>query len=373
MKITRVEAIPISIPFIGDWSIATVADLFTEGPGALSGIVVVRIHTDEGITGIGEIGRYFEGEIRPGIIHTIKNYFEPTLMDLSDPLNIAAARKAITHAVPKGNSFAKMAMDMALHDLKGKALGASVYSLLGGSYRDKVRVCQSIGVKEPEQAVEDAQRYVAEGYRSLKIKIGTDPALDLELVRRIREAVGDDVQLRVDANQAYSTAVAMPTLTKMEAYNLSLIEQPVSRWDLDGMRQLCAALTTPILACESVHTPHDVMAMAKHQAADTINIKIGRPGSYDGALKMQAVAEAAGLPVTVGAMMEQGVGTAAAAHFAAACQNLAYTCDITGPTLVVDDILAEPLCYEESYLHVPQGPGLGVEIDEEKLNRYRDD
>lgn len=371
MKITKVEAIPVSIPFITDWAIATVANVFTEGPQALSGYILVRIHTDEGITGIGETGRYFEGETMPGIVHTIKTYIAPTLQAVPDPLNIAATREAISYAVPKGNRFAKTAVDIALHDLVGKALGVPIYTLLGGSYRERVLVAQSVGVKDIEQALSDATQYVDEGYRSLKVKIGADPQTDVELIREIRQAVGDDIDIRVDANQGYSTAVAIPTLRKMEQYNLSLVEQPVPLWDLDGMRRVRDALDTPIMACESVRTPQDVMAVVKDNAADIINIKLGRPGGYDGALKMQAVAEAAGLPVTVGTMMELGIGTAAAAHLAAACKNLAYTSDFTGPTLLRDDILTEPVHFEDSHVCVPQGPGLGVEIDEEKLSRYR--
>jgi muconate cycloisomerase len=371
VKITKVEAIPVSIPFITDWAIATVSNVFEEGPQALSGYIVVRIHTDEGIVGIGETGRYFEGETMPGIVHTIKTYFEPTLKAVPDPLNIAAVREAISYGVPKGNRFAKTAVDIALHDLVGKALGVPVYTLLGGSYRDKVLVCQSVGVKDVEQALDDAQLYVDQGFRGLKVKIGADPEHDLKLLREIRHAVGDDIDIRVDANQGYSTAVAVPTLARMERYNLSLVEQPVPLWDLDGMRRVRDALMTPIMACESVRTAQDVMAVVKHDAADIINIKLGRPGGYDGAMKMQAVAEAAGLPVTVGTMMELGIGTAAAAHLAAACKNLAYTSDFTGPTLLKDDILTEPVHFEDSYVCVPQGPGLGVEIDEEKLARYR--
>ncbi len=371
MRITKVEAIPITIPLKVDFSIATVTETFTEGPQALSGYVIVKLHTDEGLMGIGEIGRYFEGETRPGIVHTILNYIQPALLALSDPLNIAAAHEVINRGLPKGNRFAKAAVDIALHDLKGKALGVPVHALLGGSYRSKVLVSQTIGIKDVKTALKDAETYVCEGYRSLKVKIGSNPEKEIALIREIRRAVGDEVDIRVDANQGYTTAVAIRTLRAMEAYNLSLIEQPVPRWDFDGMRQVCEALDTPILACESARSPQHVMALARQQAADMINIKLGRPGGFQGSQKMAAVAEAAGLPITVGMMMEMGVGTAAAAHFAAACKTLSHTSDFTGPTLLKDDLLTEPLRFENSYLYLPKGPGLGVEIDEEKLEQYR--
>src|SRR5690606_18616290 len=147
-------------------------------------------------------------------------------------LNIAAVREAISYAVPKCNRFARTAVVIALHDLDGKALGVPVYKLIGGRYRDKVLVAQCVGVKDVEQALDDAQLYVEQGYRSLKVKIGADPEHDLTVVREIRHAVGDDIDIRVDANQGYATAVAIPTLVRMERYNLSLIEQPVPLWDL---------------------------------------------------------------------------------------------------------------------------------------------
>lgn len=361
MKITNIEAIPVSMDYNVDWEIAT---------GMIDGIgyVVVKVSTDEGTTGIGEIGRYFEGETQAGIIYSIRRFLAPRLQGL-DPLNIACLHQEMD-LILKGNRFAKAAVDVAIHDLIGKALGVPISVLLGGRYRDKIEVCQSIGIKDTERAMEDAHQYVEQGFRSLKVKIGLDPRGDIERVKAIRQAVGPDVGIRVDANQGYSPAEAIPTLRSMEEYDLMLIEQPVPLWDLAGMRKVCETLDTPILACESATTPQDVMALARHEAVDMINIKIGRPGGLYEAKKMASVAEAADLPVIIGTMMELGVGTAAAAHFAAACRKLDYPCDITGPTLLVDDVLAHPLHFEDGYLYLPEGPGLGVDLDDEKVRQY---
>jgi muconate/chloromuconate cycloisomerase len=361
MKITGIEVVPLSIDYNVDWAIAT---------GMIDGIgyIIVKIQTDEGTTGIGEIGRYFEGETQAGVLLSIQRFLAPRLIGL-DPFNIARLHQEMD-IILKGNRFAKAAVDIAAYDLMGKALGVPVHVLLGGCYRDKIEVCQSIGIKKTGQAVDDARRYVEQGFRSLKVKIGLDPKGDIERVKTIRQAVGPDVGIRVDANQGYSPAEAIPTLRSMEEYDLMLIEQPVPLWDLAGMRQVRDALDTPILACESAATPQDVMALARHQAVDMINIKIGRPGGLFGAQRMAAVAEAADLPVLIGTMTELGVGTAAAAHLAAACRQLDYPCDITGPTLLVDDVLATPLRFEDGYLHLPEGPGLGVELDEGKVKHY---
>lgn len=362
MKITEVEAIPVNIDLSDkDWAIAT-------GKGMIDGIgyVIVKIHTDEGITGIGEVGRFFEGETQDGILLSVRRFLAPRLKGL-DPFNIARLHQEMDFILPKGNSFAKAAVDIAAYDLVGKALGVPVHVLLGGCYHERIEVCQSIGIRKPEQAAEDAKQYVAQGFRSLKVKIGDDPREDIERVKTIRQIVGPQIGIRVDANQGYSPAEAIRTLRAMEEYGLMLIEQPVPRWDLDGMQQVCTALDTPILACEGAHTPQDVMALTRSQATDMINIKLGRPGGLYGAQKMAAVAEAADLPVVIGTMLEMGVGTAAAAHFAASCRQLDYPCDITGPTLLVEDILVSSLRFEEGYLYLPEGPGLGVELDEDKL------
>lgn len=362
MKITQVEAIPVLIPFNTEWEIATGSD-YGEG------YVIVKIHTDSGLTGIGETGRFFEGEFQAGIVQLILNYFQPLLQQAPDPLNLNTLHVAMSHI--KGNRFAKSAIDVALHDLKAKALGISVRNLLGGEYRSRILMCQSIGIKEKSKVIADAIAYVEQGYKSLKIKIGLDPEADLELVKTIREAIGPEPMIRVDANAAYSAAVAIPMLRKMEAYNLSLIEQPVPLWDLDGLRRVAEALDTPILACESARLPEDVMNLAKVGAVDMVNIKIGRTRGLVGAKKMEAVAEAAGLPVCVGTMMELGVGTIAAAQFAATVRTLTDTCDFTGPSLLTDDILTTPVCIQDGYLHLPEGPGLGIELDEDKLRYYQ--
>jgi muconate/chloromuconate cycloisomerase len=362
MKITAVEAIPVTIPFNTKFGIAT-------GSAYGTGYVVVKIHTDEGLTGIGETGRFFEGEHQAGIVYTILNFFQPVLQQTADPLNIAQIHKELRVAI-KDNRFTKSAVDIALHDLKGKASGLPVHSLLGGCYRERVELCQTIGIKDPKSGQQDANTYLAQGFKSFKVKIGLDPEGDLELVKAIRQTVGPDIRIRVDANAGYSAAVAIPILRAMEEYDLTLIEQPAPLWDLEGMRRVCEALDTPILACESARTPEDVMAIALHQAADMINIKIGRTSGFVGAKRMEAVADAAGLPVTGGTMMEMGIGTAAGVHMAATFKNLVDTCDFTGPTLLTDDILARPLRFEDGYLYLPEGPGLGVEIDEDKLRHY---
>jgi len=366
MKITEIEAIPVSIPLKTDFGISG-------GVQTMAEHVIVKLHTDEGIVGLGEAATSPQyGEETPeSVYYTIKCYLEPALKG-ADPTNLALLHKIMDSAV-HGNTFAKAAIDLAAYDVTGKYLGVPVYTLLGGKFKGKIPVGQSIGIKEPKKAVEEVLEYVKEGFQSIKVKIGNDPEGDVKRVGMIREAIGYDIPLRVDANQGYSPDVAIKTLKAMEKYDLLLVEQPVPRWDLFGMAKVCEALDTPVLADETVYTPEDAINVVRMNAADIINIKIMKPGGLYKSLKIAAIAEAANIPLAIGSMVEMGVGTAAGAHFASACKNVNYPCDVKGPSLMVDDILKEPVIIKDGFTHVPEGPGLGIELDEDKIKKYRMD
>lgn len=362
MKITKVEAIPVIIPFNTDWKISTINDFG-------GGYVVMKLHTDEGITGIGEIGRWFEGESPSDIVNTCLKFFAPILMEAPDPMNINAIMNQFR--CTRDRRFSKALVDIALHDLKAKKLGVPVYQLLGGAYRDRIPVCQSLGIKSREAIQKDLDLYLSQGFKAFKIKIGTDYDFDVKLVRMIRDIVGPDIQLRVDANEGYFGTTCIAALQEMEKCNLTLIEQPSPHIHMSTLRRIRDALHTPLLACESAMTPEAVYETIASGAADIINIKIGRPMGFIGSKQMEAVAMAAGLPVCIGTMLEMGVGTAACAHLAASVRDFVDTSDITGPTLLVDDIITTPLTYADGYLEVPQGIGLGVELDDDKVEFYR--
>ncbi len=364
MRITKVEAIPVIIPFNTEWKISTINDFG-------GGYVVMKLHTDEGIVGIGEIGRWFEGECPSDIVNTCLKFFAPILMEEPDPLNINAIMNKFRCI--RERRFSKALVDIALHDLKAKKLGVPVYQLLGGAYRTKIPVCQSIGIKDFKTVQKDLEMYMEMGFKAFKIKIGLDYDFDVKLVRMIREFVGPDIQLRVDANEGYFGTTCIAALQEMEKYGLTLIEQPSSHMHPSAMRNIRKSLHTPLLACESATTPESVFELARNDAADIINIKIGRPCGFIGSKQIEAVAIGAGLPVCIGTMLEMGVGTAACAHLAASMRDFVDTSDITGPTLLVDDIVTTPLTYKDGYLHVPEGIGLGVEIDDDKLDYYRMD
>lgn len=366
MKITDIEVVPVSIPFNVPFKIPG-----GEVPSADH--TLVKVHTDAGVYGIGEaatIAAYSEETVY-STYAVITRVLRPLLIG-RDPTNIGAIHQAMRQAV-HANYFAKAAIDLACYDILGKHLGVPVSTLLGGAYRDRILVGQSIGIKDAATAAADAVRYVEQGFHSIKVKIGIDPRADIERVAAIREAVGPGVDLRVDANQGYTIDTAIKTLRAMEASDLLLIEQPVARTDIHAMAQVTAALDTPVMADESVFTPSDAIQIVKHQAADILNIKIMKPGGLYGSQHIAGIAAGANLPLAIGSMVEMGIGTAAGAHFAAACEGVRYPCDVKGPSLLTDDILRENVRIEGGYTYVPTGPGLGVDWDDDKVRHYRMD
>lgn len=366
MKIRDIEVVPVSIPF-------NIAFRVPGGEVPAADHSIVKVHTDDGVYGIGEaatIAAYSEETVY-STYAILTRVLAPLLIG-HDPRNIGSIHEVMDQAV-HANYFAKAAIDLACYDILGKSLGVPVHTLLGGAFRDRILVGQSIGIKDAETAAADAVRYVQQGFHSIKIKIGIDPKADLERVAAIRDAVGPDVDLRVDANQGYSVDTAVKTLRAMESYDLLLVEQPVPRWDIDGMAHVAHVLDTPVLADESVFTPSDAIAIVRKQAADILNIKIMKPGGLYGSLKIAGIASGANLPLAIGSMVEMGIGTAAGAHFAAACRDVRYPCDVKGPSLLKDDILQEPVRIEGGYTYVPEGSGLGVDWDDDKVAHYRMD
>jgi L-alanine-DL-glutamate epimerase-like enolase superfamily enzyme len=279
-----------------------------------------------------------------------------------DPFDISAIMERLDRAVT-GNSFAKAAIEIALEDLTGRLVDQPVYRLLGGKYRERVPLAWAIGIGDVAAVAKEAAEYAARGFGTIKVKIGRDPARDIEVVREARSAIGGGVKLRVDANQGYDLTTAMETLPRMEKFDLELIEQPLPRGDISGMARLCGLLETPIMADESVFGPEDAIALVRGAAADIINIKIMKPCGLRGSRAIADIAAAAGIPILVGSMVEMGIGTAAGLHFAIATPGIEFACEMIGPEMLADDVVESvpflATC-AEGYLGVPTGAGLGV-------------
>lgn len=364
LTIEAIETTPVAVPMTTDFNISG-------GGQERPTHVLVHLRTAGGITGLGEASPkpFFSAETAGSVVHAI-DQIEQTLVG-TDAGNLRAVHRAMDDAI-NGNPFAKTAVDIACHDALGKQLGVPVSQLLGGRVREEIEVGQSVGIKSTEDAVSEAETYAhADGFGSIKVKVGDDPATAAERTRAIADALDSETSLRVDANQGYTVDQAIPLFRRLEQeLDLLLVEQPVSRDDIDGMQAVTDALETPVLADESSFSPQDAYTVASRDAADILNIKIMKAGGLVPSRQIAATAAAAQLPVAVGSMVELGVGTAAGAQFAASVPNAVYPSDVKGTTLFTDRILESPLDVSDGVTDVPTGPGLGVRLDEAKVEEY---
>jgi len=384
MRITRIHTTPIRIPLRCFFYNSEGAGTKREWGGRLSRVspkrpspileyVLVRVETDEGLTGLGEapadIG--FFGQTLEAIQVAIDDYLGPQLVG-REPFDIEALMDLIDY---RENSCAKSGIDLALHDLVAKARGVSVGDLLGGSKRARIPVAIEIAGGSPEDMANECLKYMKMNVRAFKPKIGSIPEKDAERLRAIREAVGPDVSLRADANRGYSPeeAIELCRLAEKHDVGLELLEQPVGAYDLPGLARVRNAVDILIEADESCFSPHDARAIVRARAADVLNIKIAKAGGLGNAMKIAAIAEEAGLQCVLGTGFGTGVKIAAKLHLAAAIRDFTGAVEFTelglhGPLLKgdADRMLALPLD-EDGCMPVPEGVGLGVELDEEQV------
>jgi muconate cycloisomerase len=387
MKITAVSAIAVRIPVASapypteragtkvHWD-GRRSRLTPLRPDPMLEYVLVRIETDEGLYGIGEaqadIG--FFGEFVEEVRFSIEDYLGPQLVD-KDPLD----REYLLGLLDfRGNSCARSGIDLALHDLVGKALGVSVSTLIGGASRDRIPVAIEIAGGPPEAMASACRNFLSRGVRAFKAKIGADPDADAERLRAIREAVGPDVSLRADANQGYDTkeAIRLCRLADADGVGLELLEQPVPAWNLHAMADVRRSVETPIEADESCYSIHDAMQIVRHEAADVLNVKLGKAGGLYAAKKIAAIAEAAGLRCVLGTAFGLGPEIAAKLHLAASTMLVVDAVEFTElglhGTLIAPPqrgLLALPLT--DGCLPVPDGPGLGVTLDDQEVQHHR--
>ena len=382
MKITTIETIPIRLPTrrVHQWASLTTA---------IGVYVIIKLHTDDGVTGLGEApvlkdwggdhGKYF-GETPQTTIHVINDILAPALAG-QDPRRFESLHAVMDKAV-KGYPYCKAAIDAALYDVVGKALQVPAYQLLGGLFRERIPIAHSLGLMEIEKAVEEAVQAKSEGVKTIKLKCGVDQKRDVELVKQIRKAIGPELNIWVDANQGYPTAKAAVKITKaMEAYNLLYMEQPVE--GIDQMAEVARRVDTPIMADESAWTPEDVIQIVQKKAADVISIYTTKPGGMFKAKKVAAVAEAAGLKCNVNGSVETGVGNLANIHLAAAAPAATLSCVVpvstpaewqtgqVGGIYYRDDLIAAPMRLVDGAIEVPTGAGMGIDVDLAKIEKYR--
>ncbi|WP_329359440.1 muconate/chloromuconate family cycloisomerase [Streptomyces sp. NBC_01483] len=360
----------------------TIVDLPTSRPHRFANheihhqsYLLVEVHTDAGVVGIGEGvspgGPWWSGESIEGQQQLIEIYLAPVLegMDcLALPL-IRSAMDRVTH----GNEFAKAAVEMAVLDATGRALKVPVHRLLGGAARLRLPVRWALSGSGEQEVADEAIERLGQGHPALKLKLGAlPPAEDLKRAARLITKIGADYDYLVDPNGSWDYRTAVTSVKELEAMGVSVVEQPVDRRDLAGMAALVERSTTlRIMADESICRPIDAMSAVTARACDSVSVKIGKAGGLRAAVEVATIAAHGGVRCYGGTAIETSIGTAAAAHVFASVPELEMGCELIGPLLLQDDLTVTSVRYENGHLVVPEGPGLGVDVDRDKVDRYR--
>ena len=371
-KISKIECIPTSFPLKTPFTMsgATITCIYS---------VIVKIYTDDGFIGFGETGDtspWYIGDSQESVIGLIKNIYGPQFLLGQDPTKIEKIMAGIDRAV-RYNNQSKAVVDFALHDLKGKVLGVPVYQLLGGLSQEKIPLPKVVGASTPEKMVEECRQALDAGYFSLKIKVGAfSVKQDAENIKAIREAF-PDAKITADANSAWDYMKACDFLEQVEKCHLAYLEQPLPWWDIDGLGRLRRHQSVPIFADESMAEPSQVLDMIKKDAVDGFMVKLAKIGGYFRAQQCIALAKTANKPVTCGCFKGSGIESAIQAHFLGANEWMTKMEQANlGPienheildTVSVDiktDYVKKLPRYENGYCYVPEGPGLGVELNDD--------
>ena len=369
-RIESIEALLVDLPTIRAHKLAMTTM-------SRQTLVIVRLLDSDGIVGLGEattIGGLAYGEQSPeGIKSAIDTYIAPLLRG-TDATNANAAMARVAKSV-QGNSFAKSAVETALLDAQGQRLGLPIHALLGGAVRDALPVLWTLASGDAARDIEEAHALIeARRHRVFKLKIGAgEPAADIAHVQAIRRGLGDDVMLTVDVNQAWDEPTAVRGIAALEAAGVGLVEQPVASRNRRALARLAQRFDVPIMADEAVHDAIDAFDLAAAAAADVYALKISQAGGLWPTLRAAAVADAAGVALYGGTLLEGSIGSIAAAHAFAACPRLAFGTELFGPLLLKDDVVLERPVYRDFELVLPQAPGLGIRLDTDKLDFYRRD
>ena len=366
LTIERVEAIPFAIPYRKPLR-------FASGEVRTADHVLLRVHTAGGLVGHAEAPPrpYTYGETQASIVAVVDQIFGPALVG-TDVLDREEHRARLSRTI--GNPTARAALDMAVWDVLGQAVDRPVHRLLGG-YAASMRVSHMLGFDLPEVMVAEAQRMVDQhGIRTFKVKVGQQPyTLDVAVVRALREAFGDAIELYVDGNRGWTASDSARALAEMADLGLTLAEELNPADDVLGRRWLVERCPVPFVADESATTPAEVTREILGGSATAISIKTARTG-FSESQRVLHLAEGLGVDVVMGNQIDGQVGTLCSVVFGAAHRTTSRRAgELSNFLDMSDDLLAEPLTISDGELAVPAGPGLGLRLDEDKLARYRQD
>ena len=362
MKIARIETYPVEIPVKPERRMIS-----SLGQHTVSRYLLVRVVTDAGIEGAGEatvIPRW-SGETVWGARALVERVLAPAVMGC-DPADTAELDRRMDGACIH-NWFAKAAIEMACWDIRGKAEGKPVYELLGGAVRPlAIRSRYSMGAYEPARARARAQELVAAGFTTIKVKVGRDPAADVERVRVVREAIGPDIALTIDANCGWEVETALRAIREMASCNLALVEQPTPDGDYAALARVRRETNVPVMADDICFNLVHARELVRNGCCDVISVYPGKNGGIRKALAIVDFAAASGVACSIGSNLALDVATAAMAHLVVAAQNMQvekYPGDLLGADYHEVRVAKNPVSIEGPITSITDRPGLGVEVD----------
>jgi L-alanine-DL-glutamate epimerase-like enolase superfamily enzyme len=365
LRVTELSATPVAVPYVREerWA-------YGVRRGVVS--VLLQVHTDEGVTGLGEAPAYPSADIVQAVLRSL----EPLVVG-EDPMAVEHLVSRIDivgtwHHV-KATSPAIAAVEMACWDIVGKVCGQPVSALMGGRVRERAETMCYLGLDAPEAMAKTASEAVGQGHGTLYFKVGSDdPDLDVDRVRAVRDGAGPGPRIRVDANESWSSAATIAMVRRMQPSDLEFIEQPVSGRNLAEMAYVRGRIDVPLLANEASWTRHDQLAVITAGAADAVSVDNQMDGGLLNLKRGAGLCEAAGLPVVKHSLGELGVATAAALHVICSTPNFLYA-NQAYTALLTDDVLdGDPMDPRDGTLAVPTGPGLGVRLDPDRVARHHE-
>ena len=364
-RITRIEVIPARLPLREPFVIAYARqeDIPT---------VFVRITTHGGLVGWGEAtpDPNVTGETFASTAAVLREDLAPVLIghDARDRESAIHKLDAKVEHVPA----AKAALDIALHDLVARAYGLPLWALLGGRSKLHLQISRVVSMKEPSAMAVDALKHVADGFATVKLKVGDarNPMLDVARVFAVRDAVGPEILIKIDVNQGWATpGVAIPATRAVLGSRPEYVEQPIAQWDIEGLAEVRRQTGATIMADEALHGVRDMQRIVALRAADLVNIKLMKTGGLLNALRVNAIAEAAGIGAQVGTMVESSIASAAGLHLAMSLANV-KTVEMGGPLMITEEVGDLRVCYDRDTITLSDKPGLGIEVDESAVKRF---
>lgn len=370
MRIKAIESYAVGIPLRPERRMISAL-----GRQDVSEFVLVRVVTDDGLEGVGEatVTPAWSGETVWGAQSIIDHLFSPALIGM-DPCETTEIDRRLD-ALAVGNWFAKSALEMACWDIAGRAAGVPVYALLGGACRAlTVKNRFSLGAFEPSIAAARAVERVAEGFDTIKVKVGTDPTEDIARVKAVRAAIGEDIIITVDANGGWDERTAVRCLGALAGCRIAIVEQPVPRGDYSALRRVRAEIGLPVQADEACFDEVEARMLLESECCDSLSLYPGKQGGIGKAMRIARLAEAHGVACTIGSNLEWDVATSAMMHFIVATPNMQVdrlAGDCLGPSYHEASVARRPLCVRGPYTTLHDEPGLGIDIDWSLVEQHR--